>query len=292
MPFFSTALAVGLGVGSIGSSVIGSKAAGHAADTQAQAAERAAELQHQDTQAALQFQKDQSALQQKNAQPWIQAGQGAVSSLWSQLQGGQFPDWTGQFQAPTGLTEQNDPGFQSRLKLGQQAIERSAASRGGLLSGGTARALTQYAQDYASNEYGNVYSRALGEYQQKYGEFQQGQANRFNRYASIAGLGQTATAQSGQLGQSAAQNAGNILMTSGQQIGNSMQNAAAARASGYVGQANAITGGISGITGLLPFLLSQQQGGYNIGGPGAATSGAQVNPIAPGMPAGWIPGGG
>lgn len=259
MPFISTALAIGGIAASVGGAAIGASAAGNAADAQAQAAMHAADLQHQDAQAALAFQQQQSALQQKNAQPWITAGQGAVTGLWSDLQNGGYPSWAGQFNAPTGLTEQNDPGFQARLKLGQQALERSAASRGGLLSGGTGRALTQYAQDYASNEYGNVYNRALGEYQQKYGEFQQAQANRFNRYASIAGLGQTATAQSGALGQAGAQNAGNILLTSGQQIGNSYQNAAAARASGYINQANSINAGIGGITGLLPFLLQQQQ---------------------------------
>jgi hypothetical protein len=57
-----------------------------------------------------------------------------------------------QFQAPTAATEQNDPGFQFRLQQGQQALERSAAAKGGLLTGGTAQAEQQFGQDYASNE--------------------------------------------------------------------------------------------------------------------------------------------
>jgi hypothetical protein len=48
------------------------------------------------------------------------------------------------FQAPTSVTEQNDPGYQFRLQQGQDALQNSAAARGGLLSGGTAKALSDY----------------------------------------------------------------------------------------------------------------------------------------------------
>ncbi len=65
------------------------------------------------------------------------------------------------FTPPTDITMQNDPGYKARMALGQEAIEGSAAARGGILSGGTLKALDRYAQDYASNEYGNVFNRAL-----------------------------------------------------------------------------------------------------------------------------------
>jgi hypothetical protein len=65
------------------------------------------------------------------------------------------------FTAPTGLTEQNDPGYQARLRLGTEALQGSEAAKGSVLSGGALKALDQYAQDYASNEFGNVYNRAL-----------------------------------------------------------------------------------------------------------------------------------
>jgi hypothetical protein len=55
--------------------------------------------------------------------------------------------YSGTFSAPTALTEQNDPGYQARLQLGQQALQQSAAARGNLLTGGTAQALNQNAQD-------------------------------------------------------------------------------------------------------------------------------------------------
>src|SRR5712692_2716617 len=158
MPAISSGLALGLGLaGSVGSAAIGAHAAGKAADTQSQAAMYAANLQKQEADQALAFQKQVYGTQQKELAPWLTAGQGAITNLSKLLSGGGFPDWKQQFQAPTNVTEQNDPGFQFRLQQGEQALERSAAARGNLLSGGTAKALTQYGQDYASNEYGNVY---------------------------------------------------------------------------------------------------------------------------------------
>lgn len=143
-----------------------------------------------------------------------------------------------QFTAPTDITEQNDPGFQARLKLGQQALERSAAARGTVLSGGTLRDLNQYAQDYASNEYGNVYSRAMQEYLNRYNIFQQNQANQYNRLANIAGLGQTAAGQLTAAGQNAANMYGNTLINTTNAINQQNNNAAAARASGYAAGGN------------------------------------------------------
>ena len=253
MPFATTAAIVG-GLSAAGS-LGGAALAAHGAGKQADAATQAAELQHEDAQAALDFQKQQYAQEQQNISPWLQAGQGAVSSLSGMLQNGGFPDWTQQFQAPTDVTEQNDPGFQFRLAEGQKALERSAAAKGNLLTGGTAKALDRYAQDYASNEYGNVYNRALQQYQLGYNQFQQNQANRFNRYASLAGLGQTAAGQLNSAGQSAANNVSNILLGSGQQIGSDIQNAAAAQASSYNAYANALGGGANNLSQL--YLMSK-----------------------------------
>lgn len=171
--------------------------------------------------------------------------------------------WDQTFQAPTNVTEQNDPGYQFRLQQGQQALERSAAAKGNLLTGGTAKDLTDYAQGAASNEYQNVYNRALEGYQTNYNTFANNQANQYNRLASMAGLGQTTAQNLGSLGQSAAGNVSNISLTAGNQIGQNINNAGAARASGYVGSANALGQGLSGIgNGLSSYLmLSQLMGG-------------------------------
>jgi len=154
--------------------------------------------------------------------------------------------WTDQFAAPTEITQQNDPGYAWRLKEGQRLLENSAAARGGLLTGSTAQDIQRYGQEYASNEYGNVYERALREYQQRYNVFQQNQSNLYNRLAGLSGAGQTATGQLTSAGDAASRNATNILLTSGQQQGQALNNAAQARASGYINSANAWGGAIRG----------------------------------------------
>lgn len=195
--------------------------------------------------------------------------QGGNQPLASNGYGSLMQGFNQQFQAPTAATEQNDPGYQFRLNQGMQALQNSAAARGGLLSGNTGQALEDFAQNDASNEYGNVYNRALGQYQQNYNIYNQNQANQFNRLAALSGVGQTAAGQlnsagasANQAAQQAAGNVGNISMTAGQQIGQQMNNAGAATASGYVGQANALGGALQGATGSLgnSLLLSQLLG--------------------------------
>ncbi|SOY65589.1 conserved exported hypothetical protein [Cupriavidus phytorum] len=117
---------------------------------------------------------------------------------------------------------QKDPGYEFRLGEGQKALEASAAARGGLLSGAAAKALSQYNQNFASNEYQNAYNR-----------FNTNQTNTFNRLASLAGVGQTATAQTQAAGQNYANRAGQNTIYAG-----------TARASGVAGQANALAGGL------------------------------------------------
>lgn len=111
-------------------------------------------------------------------------------------------------------TFQADPGYQFRMDEGNRALERGAAARGGLLSGGFARKALRYAQDYASNEYTNVY----------------------NRIANIAGFGQVGV-----------NNSTNAIMMAGGNVGNAMINAGEARASGYVAQGNAWANAINQI---------------------------------------------
>ncbi len=105
-----------------------------------------------------------------------------------------------------GYNFMTDPGYNFRIGEGERALERSAAARGGLLSGGYGRRLTRYAQDYASNEYTNVY----------------------NRISNIAGLGQVS-----------AQGSGNAALYAGQQMGAAAQAGANASAGGVQGQYNA-----------------------------------------------------
>lgn len=238
-------------VGSIATGAMGAHAAGSAADAQVAAANHAADLQHQDAQAALAFQNKQYNTSQKNAAPWLTAGTGAINTLYSNLKDGKYGPWTGSFSAPTAAEAAQDPGYAFRVSEGLKGIDRGAASRGGILTGGTLKAEQQFGQDMASQEYGNVYNRRFQEYLQKYGEFNNNQTNDFNRYASIAGVGQQAANSTAQIGQQAANNVSNIYANEGAQVGQSYNNAGAARASGYIGGANSWTGAVGGVNSAL-----------------------------------------
>jgi hypothetical protein len=246
--------------GGVASSLIGANAAGKAADAQTQAAQSAQALQAKEAQDALDFQKQTYATGQANEAPYLAAGAGGLNALQYGLGTGGTANGSGvaqgslttpygqTFSAPTGLTEQNDPGFQARLALGTDAIQKSAAARGSVVTGGTAKALDTYGQDYASNEYGNVYNRALSTFQNNYNDYNTNQTNQYNKLAALTNTGQTTAANTAQQGQAAANNTSNIDLTTGAQQGQDLNNAGTATASGYVGAANAINSGISGVT--------------------------------------------
>ena len=214
----------------VASAVIGSASARSAARTQAKSADRATELQREMFEKQLEMQK-----------PWQEAGEQALNKLIP------LTDYT-----PFGMDQfQADPGYAFRLSEGMKGLERSAAARGGLLSGATLKGIQRYGQDMASQEYTNAFNRYQAERQARLGPLQ-----------SLAGIGQTATQQIGQAGQNYASNAGEAMMSG-----------AAARASAYTGGANAISGALN--TGLnfyqnqqlMNRMMPQQQQWYTGGVP-------------------------
>lgn len=151
--------------------------------------------------------------QRSDAMPWEDAGKSALTQM-------QDPSFNHAFSMSD---FQADPGYQFRMQQGQQALEASAAARGGLSGGNFATALTQYGQNFASNEYQNAYNR-----------FNQNQQNRFNRLSTIAGIGQNAL--TGTMG--AAQSYGNGVSQNQMGLGNAYAagNMAMAKANqGFVG---------------------------------------------------------
>ena len=174
-----------------------SSAASQAADTQAAAAEEGMAAQERMFQKQIELQE-----------PWRKAGEAALNKLIPLTDYKKF-DMT-QFQA--------DPGYAFRLSEGQKALERSAAARGGLLSGGTGKALTRYGQEMGSQEFQNAFNR-----------YQTERAAQLQPLQSLAGVGQTS-----------ANTLTSAAGTMGQNISEGLASAANARASGYVGGANAI----------------------------------------------------
>lgn len=186
----------------LGSSLLGASASRSAASAQAASADRAAELQQQQFERQVELQA-----------PFREAGLRALPEL--EAASRYTPFGMEQFQA--------DPGYGFRLSEGQKALERSAAARGNLLSGGTGKALTRYGQEMGSQEYMNAFNR-----------YQAERSARLNPLQSLAGVGQTSTNALGVAGQNYATAAGEAIGAAGQ-----------ARASGYMGTANAIGGGLN-----------------------------------------------
>lgn len=186
--------------------------------------------------------------------------------------------WNQTFQAPTAVTEQNDPGYQFRLQQGEKALDMGAAASGNLLTGGTANAEQQYGQNYASNEYSNVYNRALQDYSTNYNTFEANQANQYNRLASMAGVGQTTASQINNNISSGTTTAASTMGSAANAIGANINNAAAATASGYVGGANAISNGITGMGNTVSqYNLLQQLQNQNGGGVQTPNFGSSIN---------------
>ena len=248
-------LAIG---GSLIGGAIAASGAKKAANAQAAGAQQAADYEKQNSQQALDFNNQQWNQTQSNLNPYVQAGAGGLNALEYGLGTGGTANGSGvaqgslttpyqSFTAPTGLDYQNDPGYQARLQLGTDAIQRSAAARGGLVTGGTAKALDTYGQDYASNEYGNVYNRALQGYQTNAGNYYTGQGNAYNRLSALANTGQSAADSLGQFGQAASDNETKNLLTTGQNVAGQYNNQAAATASGYAAPANIWGSTLSGI---------------------------------------------
>jgi len=185
----------------IGSSLLGSDAARSAGNIQADAANRAADLQYKQYQENVERQK-----------PFYEAGVNALPELIAASK-----------YTPFGMQQfQQDPGYGFRLKEGQQALDRQAAARGGLISGGALKAAQRYGQEMGSQEYMNAFNR-----------YQTERAARLNPLQSLTGMAQTTANTLGTAGQQMASN-----------VGEAIGSGAAARASGYVGQANALTSGL------------------------------------------------
>ncbi len=173
--------------------------------------------------------------------------------------------WATPFTPPTAAEAAATPGYQFALSQGEQAIQRSAAAQGNLLTGGTAKDLNNYAQGMADTNYQQAFNNYLQQYQQKYNIFNNNQTNLYNKLASIAGMGQTTAGQLSSAGSNYANSAANVGMAGANAVANQYNNAAAAMGSGYVGAANAWGNTAQSLGNLPLYALAMQQGNANNG---------------------------
>ena len=217
-----------------GAALVGTAGSMYAADKAAGAQKRAA----RDAAAA---QEQAYARQEELQEPFRQAGLTAQNRLMDYLalsENKTAPGY-GKYARDFSMADYTaDPGYGFRMSEGMKALERSAAARGGLLSGATLKGIQRFGQDLASQEYMNAFNR-----------YQANRANQLNPLQSLMGAGQTST---------------NVLTGAAGQTGQGMANTAMAggqaRASGYMNMANALNQGLStgaGFAAQYPLLESQ-----------------------------------
>jgi hypothetical protein len=214
-----SAVAAAIVVTGVAGAAIGSSASQSAADTQAAAAAYQADVS-----------RDIYEQQKEVAAPYVAAGEAGQNRLLEYLGiGGSTgaQDYgkyaTAEFTPDQFLAGQ-DPAYAFRMSEGLKALDRSAAARGGLLSGGTLKGIEQYGQGLASEEYQNAFNR-----------YQATRTNTLAPYQSLQGVGQAAAA-----GQAA--NLGSL----GSNLQAASSNAANASAAGTIGSANAWSSGLTG----------------------------------------------
>jgi hypothetical protein len=197
------------------SGLVGADAAKSAAETQAQSAREANELMYK-------MYQEQKGLQE----PFRGAGITAQNRLLDLLglSKNTGSEGFGRYAKDFSMSDFTaDPGYAFRLAEGQKTLDRQAAARGGLISGGALKAATRYGQDMGSQEYQSAFNR-----------YQTNRANQLNPLGSLLTSGQAAASN-----QSAA--AGNY----GTQAGGNITGAGAATAAGQVGSVNALTNALS-----------------------------------------------
>ncbi len=160
-----------------GSALLGAGASLIGAGEQADAANNAAGLQHQ------QYEETRS-----DYAPWRDAGKLALNQQTNLL------GLNGTEPQTNAFTQfRSDPGYEFTRDEAIKGVDRSAAARGLLTSGATIKAIQDRASNLADQSYTNY----------------------FNRLGVVSGTGQTATAGTASAGSSAAANGGNAMIAAG-----------------------------------------------------------------------------
>lgn len=200
-----------------GAAVVGAVVSSNDSRTAAASQDHAASM-------ASQTQANLLNTEQQNAAPYLASGNAALSQLNSQM-----PELTRKF---TMQDFQSDPGYQFQLQQGQQALQRSAASKGLLNSVGTQQNLDTYTQGLASQDY-----------QQALGNFTNSQQQRYNMLAGLSQQGLNATGMTNAAAQNVGNNISNNQMAQGNASaastiasGNAFSGALGTAANGYMGQ--------------------------------------------------------
>lgn len=189
------------------------------------AAKRAARQQEEALLKAQGQMRETYAQQRELQDPYLRAGATGQNELMRLLGlgGDAASAGYGSMAQPFGMNQfQADPGYAFRLSEGMKAMDRSAAARGGLISGAALKAGQRYGQEMGSQEYQNAFNR-----------YQTEREARLNPLYRITGAGQQAAGTLGGYAGQYGENMSNLLTG----VGN-------VKAAGTIGASNALWGGI------------------------------------------------
>ena len=127
----------------LGSSLLGSKEQGKAAGVSQEALNKYGKESRED------FLKYSDVAMEKT-DPWAEAGASALDVYKKAVLEGDYSAFN------------TSPGYQFRQDEAQKGVERSAAARGGALSGNAVKGITEYSQNIASGEYTNWLNPVYG----------------------------------------------------------------------------------------------------------------------------------
>jgi hypothetical protein len=200
------------------SAVVGGVSASRASKAQAKAAKSAASSQKAIADENVALQRELANQQREDFAPWRDIGEQALNQLWSGVKSDEF--------LVGDIDVTRDPGYQFRIDQGIEALDKSAAARGRLLSGAQQKGVSEYAQNLASQEYANAYAREANE-----------KARKYNMLSGLSSGGQASAAGQAQSTSQLASSSGNILSNLGNAQAQSQFAQGQARAGAYQGMA-------------------------------------------------------
>ena len=225
---------VAVGVAVVGAGV-SMYSASKSADATQQAGQQASETSLQVASMNNELAREQYDQTREDQEPWRLAGERALERIEDR------PDFK---FSPEEFNFMKDPSYDFRKQEGINALDRSGASRGRVLSGAQDRAVTRYGSNLASQEYQNAFNRhqtgEVNRYNQESGEYNLN----MNTDKALANVGQTATNSV----QNAGQNMVNSVTSSNTNAGNTAVNSinasGQAQADMYGGMATSINTGM------------------------------------------------
>lgn len=225
-------MAIGTGAAILGGAVLGVGGSMMAGKAAAKGTSAAAESAAASSKYAADIQQKQFEQTREDLEPWRVAGQKALQTIQDMPE---FRFTAQDFEA------MKDPAYDFRMQEGINALDRSAAARGRILSGAQDKAITRYGSNLASQEYQNAFNRNLTGYNVN-----------LAREQTMAGVGQSATNVISQAGQQTAANIGRNITQSTAAINALNVGGAQAQASMYGNIAQSAQQGIGN------YLLYQQ----------------------------------